>query len=245
MSVRFSRRSRRTPSAPRARYVLIVLALCGLAGSLLGASARPATASGMTPHFVRTCAAVPQGEMRCFALHRTNGVVAHVAAGVNPAVAVSGYGPSDLDSAYSVPTTLGSGKTVAIVDAYDDPNAASDLSTYRSNFGLPACTTGNGCFKKVNQNGATSPLPAANTGWAGEEMLDIEMVSAICPNCHILLVEASSPTTANLGTAVNTAVAQGAVAVSNSYGGSESSSEATYDNSYYKHAGRGDRRLVR
>ncbi len=237
MSVRFSRRSRRTPSAPRARYVLIVLALCGLAGSLLGASARPATASGMTPHFVRTCAAVPQGEMRCFALHRTNGVVAHVAAGVNPAVAVSGYGPSDLDSAYSVPTTLGSGKTVAIVDAYDDPNAASDLSTYRSNFGLPACTTGNGCFKKVNQNGATSPLPAANTGWAGEEMLDIEMVSAICPNCHILLVEASSPTTANLGTAVNTAVAQGAVAVSNSYGGSESSNEATYDNSYYKHAG--------
>jgi subtilase family serine protease len=68
-------------------------------------------------------------------------------------------------------------------------------------------------------------------------MLDLEMVSAICPNCHILLVEASSPTTANLGTAVNTAVAQGAVAVSNSYGGSESSSETSYDNSYYKHPG--------
>jgi hypothetical protein len=175
--------------------------------------------------------------MRCFALHRTTGVVAHVAAGVNPAVAVSGYGPSDLDSAYNVPTTLGSGKTVAIVDAYDDPNAASDLNTYRSNFGLPACTTSNGCFKKVNQNGATSPLPSPNTGWAGEEMLDIEMVSAICPNCHILLVEGSSPTTANLGTAVNTAVAQGAVSVSNSYGGSESSSETSYDNSYYKHPG--------
>jgi subtilase family serine protease len=175
--------------------------------------------------------------MRCFALRRTTGVRAHVAAGVNPAVAVSGYGPSDLDSAYSVPTTLGSGKTVAIVDAYDDPNAASDLSTYRSNFGLPACTTGNGCFKKVNQSGATSPLPAANAGWASEIMLDLEMVSAICPTCHILLVEASSPTTANLGTAVNTAVAQGAVAVSNSYGGSESSSETSYDNSYYKHPG--------
>ncbi len=122
--------------------------------------------------------------MRCFALHRTNGVVAHVAAGVNPAVAVSGYGPSDLDSAYSVPTTLGSGKTVAIVDAYDDPNAASDLGTYRSNFGLPPARPRNGCFKKVNQNGATSPLPAANTGWAAEDMLDIEMVSAICPNCQ-------------------------------------------------------------
>jgi subtilase family serine protease len=175
--------------------------------------------------------------MRCFALRRTTGVVAHVASGVNPAVAVSGYGPSDLDSAYNVPTTLGSGKTVAIVDAYDDPNAASDLSTYRSNFGLPACTTANGCFTKVNQNGAASPLPAANSGWASEIMLDLEMVSAICPNCHILLVEASSPTTANLGTAVNTAVAKGAVAVSNSYGGSESSSETSTDNSYYKHAG--------
>jgi subtilase family serine protease len=175
--------------------------------------------------------------MRCFALRRTTGVVTHVASDVNAAVAVSGYGPSDLDSAYNVPTTLGSGKTVAIVDAYDDPNAASDLSTYRSNFGLPACTTANGCFKKVNQNGATSPLPAANAGWSSEIMLDLEMVSAICPNCHILLVEASSPTTGNLGTAVNTAVAQGAVAVSNSYGGSESSSDTSYDNAYYRHPG--------
>jgi hypothetical protein len=237
MSKGFRRRSRRFPGAPRPRYVLIILALCALAGSLVGGSARPATAAGITPHVVRTCAAVPQGEMRCFALRRTTGVVAHVAAGVNPAVAVSGYGPSDLDSAYNVPTTLGSGKTVAIVDAYDDPNAAGDLSTYRSNFGLPTCTTANGCFKKVNQNGATSPLPSANTGWSSEIMLDLEMVSAICPNCHILLVEASSPTTANLGTAVNTAVAQGAVSVSNSYGGSESSSETSFDNSYYKHPG--------
>jgi hypothetical protein len=238
MSKGFWRRSRRIPGAARPQYVLIVLALCVLAGSLVGGSAaRPAAAAGNIARFVRTCAAVPRGEMRCFALRRTTGVVAHVAAGVNPAVAVSGYGPSDLDSAYNVPTTLGAGKTVAIVDAYDDPNVASDLSTYRSNFGLPACTTANGCFKKVNQNGATSPLPSANTGWASEIMLDLEMVSAICPNCHILLVEASSPTTANLGTAVNTAVAQGAVAVSNSYGGSESSSETSYDNSYYKHPG--------
>jgi hypothetical protein len=237
MSKPFWRRSRRVPGGPRLRYVLIILVLCALAGPLVGGSARPAAAAGISAHFVRTCAAVPQGEMRCFALRRTTGVVSHVAAGVNAAAAVSGYGPSDLDSAYNVPTTLGSGKTVAIVDAYDDPNAAGDLSTYRSNFGLPACTTGNGCFKKVNQNGATSPLPSANAGWSSEIMLDLEMVSAICPNCHILLVEASSPTTANLGTAVNTAVAQGAVAVSNSYGGSESSSETSYDNSYYKHPG--------
>src|ERR1700760_832956 len=166
---RFRRRS------ARPRYVLILLALCALAGSLVGANARPAAAAGSAARFVRTCGAVHRGEMRCFALRRTTGVVAHVARGINPAVAVSGYGPSDLDSAYNVPTTLGSGKTVAIVDAYDDPNAASALSTYRSNFGLPACTTGNGCFKKVNQSGATSPLPAANTGWSSEIMLDLEM----------------------------------------------------------------------
>lgn len=237
MSKRFWRRSRHVADALRPRYVLIVLALCALAGSL-GGTARPAAAAAhVPPGFVRTCGAVPKGEMRCFALHRTTGVVRRVAPGVNPAVAVSGYGPSDLASAYNIPTTLGSGKTVAIVDAYDDPNAASDLSTYRSNFGLPACTTANGCFKKVNQSGATSPLPAANSGWASEIMLDLEMVSAVCPNCHILLVEATSPTTANLGTAVDTAVAQGAVAVSNSYGGSESSTETSYDASYYKHPG--------
>ncbi len=222
----------------RSTYVLTVVVLSVLAGSLVGAGASPAAAAGSTgPHFARTCAAVPAGQMRCFAIHRTTGVIAHMAAGVNPAVAVSGFGPSDLASAYSVPTTLGAGKTVAIVDAYNDPNAASDLATYRSNFGLPACTVASGCFKQVNQNGATSPLPANDTGWAGEEMLDIEMVSAICPNCKILLVEASSPTTANLGTAVNTAVSLGAVAVSNSYGGSESSSESSYDTSYYKHPG--------
>jgi len=120
---------------------------------------------------------------------------------------------------------------------YNDPNAASDLATYRSNFGLPPCTVANGCFKQENQNGSTTSLPANNAGWSSEEMLDIEMVSAICPNCHITLVEATSPTTANLGTAVNTAVAQGAVAVSNSYGGSESSSDTSYDTSYYKHPG--------
>ena len=222
----------------RRRCVLIVVALSALAASLAGGSARPATAAmGIPAGFVRTCAAAKPGQATCFAMHRTTGVVAHVKRGVNPAVTVSGYGPSDLDSAYNVPTTLGSGKTVAIVDAYDDPNAASDLSTYRSNFGLPACTTANGCFKKVNQSGATTPLPSPNTGWSSEIMLDLEMVSAICPNCHILLVEASSPTIANLGTAVNTAVAQGAVAVSNSYGGSESPFETSYDNSYYKHPG--------
>jgi subtilase family serine protease len=149
-----------------------------------------------------------------------------------------GYGPSTLQSAYELPSgTAGSGQTVAIVDAYDDPNAASDLATYRADYGLPPC--GTGCFSKVNQKGAASPLPSASgtTGWATEESLDIEMVSAICPLCHIILVEANSATTLNLGAGVNSAVRLGAKFVSNSYGGSESLLDSLYDSLYYKHAG--------
>jgi hypothetical protein len=74
---------------------------------------------------------------------------------------------------------------VAVVDAFDDPRAESDLATYRSTFGLPACTTANGCFRKVKQSGNVSPLPATDAGWAGEITLDLDMVSAICPDCHL------------------------------------------------------------
>ncbi|GHO70528.1 peptidase S8 [Ktedonobacter sp. SOSP1-52] len=157
--------------------------------------------------------------------------------GVKPnASSPSGYNPADLQSAYKLPSaSAGSGQTVAIVDAYDDPNAESDLAVYRSHFGLPACTTANGCFRKVNQTGGTS-YPRANSGWAEEISLDLDMVSAICPNCHILLVEAKSSSFANLGTAVNTAISLGANTVSNSYGGSESSGESSYA-SYYNHPG--------
>ena len=236
-----SRRSRCTGRVLRAPRVLILLALCGLAASAAGGSA---VAAGPVPipapapaSFARTCADPPPGELACFALHRTTGVMLTIPAGVSPLATVGGFGPSDLAGAYKLPTNLGSGKTVAIVDAYNDPNAESDLATYRSQFGLPACTTANGCFRKVNQNGAASPLPASNSGWSSEIALDIEMVSAVCPQCNILLVEANSPTTTNLGTAVNTAVAQGAVAVSNSYGGSESSSDPSTGTTYYKHPG--------
>ena len=222
----------------RKQRILVLLALCAFAGIAVAGSAADTAGSSPVPvSFAHLCPAPPPGELTCFALHKTSGVVASIPPGVSPAATVGGYGPADLASAYKLPTSQGSGKTVAIVDAYNDPNAESDLATYRSQFGLPACTTANGCFKKVNQNGATSPLPANNTGWAGEIALDIEMVSAACPNCHILLVEASSPTIANLGTAVNTAVSQGAIAVSNSYGGSESSGDPTSSATYYQHAG--------
>ena len=102
------------------------------------------------------------------------------------------YTPAELQSAYNMPSSSGGvGQTIGIVDAYDDPTAESDLGTYRSQYGLSACTTANGCFKKVNQTGGTT-YPPSNTGWAEEISLDVDMVSAICPNCHIDLVEATS-----------------------------------------------------
>ena len=143
----------------------------------------------------------------------------------------TGFNPSDLRSAYNLTATGSSNQTVAIVDAYDDPNAASDLAAYRSQFGLPAVT-----FTKYNQSGVVGNYPQANGGWAEEISLDLDMVSAICPNCNIMLVEANSSSMANLAAAVNTAAAKGATAISNSYGGNEFYGENTYDSSY-THAG--------
>ncbi|MFE7314418.1 S8 family serine peptidase [Streptomyces sp. NPDC057555] len=170
--------------------------------------------------------------MACNAVARTD-VKQHLSLG--PHAAPSGYGPSDLQSAYNLPSG-GSGQTVAIVDANDDPNAEKDLATYRSQYGLPACTTANGCFKKVDQNGGTS-YPTPDSGWAGEISLDVDMVSAACPSCHILLVEANSASMDDLGTAVNRAVSMGAKFVSNSYGGSEDSTDTTSDAQYFNHPG--------
>jgi subtilase family serine protease len=164
---------------------------------------------------------------------------AHVAAGKRgPEITKGpvGLGPADIRSAYKLAGLHANGRTVAIVDAYDDPKAESDLATYRSAFGLPACTTANGCFKKVNQNGAASPLPAGDYGWAEEITLDLDAVSAACPDCHILLVEANTPNTDPLMTAVDTAVRLGAVAVSNSYGGAEDSTILAAD-SHLDHPG--------
>jgi subtilase family serine protease len=156
-----------------------------------------------------------------------------------------GYGPSSLQSAYNLTSDSSSGgvgESVAVVDAYNDPDAVSDLATYRSAWGLPACdsSTGAGCLSVVDQNGKASPLPAnaGTTGWDVEESLDVDMVSAICPNCHIYLVEANAPDTFSLGTAVNGAVNKLHVDfVSNSYGGSTSPQDGTYDTDYYKHPG--------
>jgi subtilase family serine protease len=141
----------------------------------------------------------------------------------------TGYGPAQFHGAYNLPITSSATQTIAIVDAYDDPTAKTDLDTYNATYGLPAFPTCAGvvttaCFQKVNQNGNASPLPKKNSGWALEISLDVQIAHAICQNCKILLVEASSNSFSNLATAVNTAARMGANVISNSYGGSETSS---------------------
>lgn len=212
-------------------FTLFVLAAL-VSFAALGTSASPTHAQSSQARSHRICSATVAGVAHCNAIQldaQTNGVkpLASSPGGLNPA---------DLQAAYGLPSsTGGSGQTVAIVDAYDDPRAESDLAVYRAQFGMTACTTANGCFRKVNQNGGTS-YPSADVGWAEEISLDLDMASAICPKCKILLVEATSASFANLGAAVNRAVTLGANTISNSYGGNESSSESSYA-SYYNHPG--------
>ena len=169
----------------------------------------------------------------CYALVRTD-IAAKRADAIEPDQSPSGYGPSSLLSAYNLASAAasdGGGQTVALIENADDPNLESDLGTYRSEFGLPACTTANGCFEKVNQSGQQGDYPPGDTGWGTEASLDVEMVSAICPNCHILVVEAG-----DLGAAQNTAVSLGAHYISNSWGTGDDSGDAGSDGDF-DHAG--------
>ena len=153
----------------------------------------------------------PSGAI-CLALVRTDlGAGKGVAAITPPAI---GYGPSDIQSAYGLPSSsAGNGQTVAVVDFYGDPKAASDLAVYRSAYGLPPCTVESGCLTIVNQNGEASHYPPGDYDWAIEISLDLDMVSATCPNCHIILVEAYT----NANTAEDTAFNLGANVASNSW----------------------------
>lgn len=144
----------------------------------------------------------------------------------------TGLGATDLASAYRIPTGKASTATVAVSIAFDAPNLEADLATYRTQYGLPACTTANGCFRKVNQDGAATPLPPPDTGWAVESTLDVSMISAGCPSCHILVVEGNSNAYADLAATEDTAVRLGAHTVSNSYGGPESNGALRYAGSY-------------
>jgi hypothetical protein len=173
------------------------------------------------------------GALRCFA----EAIASSDAAGPQIMSGPTGNGPTQIQSAYKLAGLKSGGRTVAVVDAFNYPSAAADLAKYRTTYGLPACTTASGCFKQVNENGATSPLPSADAGWAEEESLDLDTISAACPDCHILLVEASSANTPDLDQAENAAAkAPGVVAISNSYGGSEVSTELG-DDTNFNHPG--------
>nr|WP_037600475.1 S53 family peptidase [Streptacidiphilus rugosus] len=218
------------------RVVLPLTAAATVAASCImgagGATAAPRVS------WTRACAQVNSlGQAACGAL-RVTAATEHVHAfGVTAQVLPTGFGPLDLRGAYGIPANGGTGQTVAVVDAFNDPHAAADLAVYRSQYGLPACTVASGCFKQVSQTGSTTRLPRNNAGWSGEISLDLDMVSAIAPNARIVLVEASSATIPALGSAVNEAVKLGARFVSNSYGGAETGIELNWDSEYFNHPG--------
>ncbi|QFZ72121.1 galactose oxidase [Streptomyces fagopyri] len=209
--------------------------------ALLPQHAFAAAASAPEPAGVSAeaaCGTPRPGSFTCFALRRTD---VRAALGLRRAAvgqaAPDGYSPADLRAAYGLRADGGEGATIAIVDAYDNPGAEADLAVYRQQYGLPACTSGNGCFRKVDERGGTT-YPAADDGWAGEISLDLDMVSAIAPNAHLLLVEADTASSDDLGAAENTAVSLGARYVSNSWGGyGDDASQLAYDEAYFNHPG--------
>ena len=228
--------------------VLAVAATATLAltPALATAATNTGTAAAASSAHVRdVCGPVAAGSARCLAEVRTDvhggtGVrgpraphTAHTtgAAGAPDTTLPPGYGPAQLRSAYNLTTSGSATQTVALIDAGDDPSAEADLSVYRTTYGLPACTTANGCFHKVNQAGQTSPLPV-DAGWGMEISLDLDMVSASCPDCKILLVEADDSQMADLAASVDSAVALGATEVSNSYGGTETNGIQAYEADY-------------
>jgi subtilase family serine protease len=204
------------------------------AGSLLIASlaggatvrAAPQAAPGLT----HVCATAAPERARCLADVVTPAPIA------NSGGTITGYLAAQLQAAYRLPISRGAGQTIAIVDAFDDPTAASDLARYRSKNGLAPCTTTNGCFRKLNESGAAGPFPPADPGWGIEISLDLDMVSAACPNCHIVLVEGSSNSVLDLAISEDTAAALGVAAISNSYGLPEFNGMQQLEK-YYRHPG--------
>jgi hypothetical protein len=239
----------------RARHLALALtAVAAAAGALLPATAQAAPtahaastaltastassvrteAAGVRPHPTReVCGPAAPGFARCLAEVRTDvhggtGLRGPAARQASDGDLPEGLGPADLRSAYHLPATGGQDQTVAVVDAGGYQAAEADLAVYRATYGLPPCTTANGCFRQVGQDGrSTAQLP--DQGWGMEIALDLDMVSAACPSCRILFVGADSAQDADLAASVDTAVALGATEVSNSYG-------ATEDNGIAAHA---------
>jgi subtilase family serine protease len=208
------------------------IAVAGLTAQLPGAAAAPTTVAA-GKHVAKVCAtSTTPHSASCHALKLVDDKGVTPTSTTPPA---TGLTPAGLQSAYKLAGLSANGRTVAIVDAYGYPNLERDLGVYRSQFGLPPCTVANGCLRIIDQNGGTA-LPRFDAGWAGEQALDVDAVSAAAPDAKILVVQAKSNTFANLGAAVVTAAKQpGVVAISNSYGGGDAP-DTTYG-AYYNHPG--------
>ncbi len=213
--------------------VAVGVLLAGSGGATAGKSG-PTRDYGRGHWIERVCAAGVGGVAACGAQVVTDADGVPLASSSPPPGA---YGPAQFHTGYSLPTvsSAASAPTIAIVDAYDDPHAEADLATFDAYYGLPACTTANGCFLKVDQNGGTN-YPHTDAGWALEISLDVQVAHEICQNCRILLVEATTSSLANLGAAENTAARLGASAISNSWGTPEYANE-TLDDGYFNHPG--------
>jgi subtilase family serine protease len=202
-------------------YALVAAVVGSLVVTGSGAAANERAAAAAV------CPSAAFGAARCHALVATD-------AQGNPLASLSptGLSPATIKDVYNFTTspTAGAGKTIAIVDAYDDPSAESDLAVFSSQYGLPACTTSNGCFQKVDQTGGTR-YPRTNAGWALEISLDVQWAHAIAPGAKILLVEASTNSFTNLLAAEDYAKTH-AQYVSNSWGASEFSGESSHDSHF-------------
>lgn len=221
-----------------AKTMLAVMGLLGAVGLTAAQNVMILPKAGAAYYHIPVCpSAENTSSVRCHAhvLTDNRGMpqvtkAGNVGSSSTPVPPSSGYGSPQFQGAYglsSLSGISGTGMTVAIVDAYDNPRAEQDLAYYSAAWNLPSCTTANGCFRKVNQNGGTN-YPRPNSGWALEIALDVQAVHAVCPNCKILLVEASSSSISNLLAAESYASAHANV-VSNSWGASEFSGEASYD----------------
>jgi len=212
------------------RRLTVMVGLLALLGGI-SAQAATAAAPGTRPAKPRltgskaVCSVptTPDTAM-CFArVATTRAGKPFVSSDVSPDATPDGYGPLQFETAYNLPATAGVPQTIAIVDAYAQPNITGDLETYDNVMGLPlfpTCTSDaqTSCFLVLNEDGASAPLPVAKAGWGLEISMDVEVAHAICQDCRIELYEADSASFGSLEHAVNTAAAGGAQVISNSYG---------------------------
>jgi hypothetical protein len=210
------------------RSLLTPLAL--LAVTVATGAAQAAPAPQGHAHAPLACAVPGADGLRCFAQSfvEPDGSFTHF-------ITPMGFGPPDLQSAYKLPTHGGNGKTVAIIGVNDYPNAEADLAAYRSQYTQSPCTSASGCFKRVAQDGTTNYPPVDGPGCYGANgiaALDLQLVSATCPDCKLLLVEVTSASDDNFATAVQTAVTLGAAAVTLSWGGGESTTDGQYASTF-------------